>query len=407
MKIKNCSICNSQTFEDLFTLGKLAFTGKFAKQNNFRIPNAPLNLVMCKKCKLVQLDSNFNPRYLYSEDYGYRTGINKTMTNHVKEIVIAANKIVKLKKNDKVLDIASNDATLLSYYKKNLIRVGIDPLNNKYKNFYKNIDFKISEFFSYHALKKKKINFKFKVISALSMFYDLKNPGLFLKNVKKSLDIDGIFILEHADLLSIVKNCLFDTICHEHLEYYSSKIIISLMEKNSLRVFDIRSNDINGGSMCYFICHHAAKFKSNKKKIEEILKVEKKFKLENKKTFKNFFLRINDVGKKLNNLINSINFKKQKIHGYGASTKGNVLLQYFKISNKSIEFVSDRNPLKIGLYTPGTKIKIISEENSRKMMPDYYLVLPWHFKNEILKREKKMRLNGTKFIFPLPNLKVL
>jgi len=407
MKIKNCRICNSQTFEDLFTLGKLAFTGKFAKQNNFRIPNAPLNLVMCKKCKLVQLDSNFNPRYLYSEDYGYRTGINKTMTNHVKEIVIAANKIVKLKKNDKVLDIASNDATLLSYYKKNLIRVGIDPLINKYKNFYKNIDFKISEFFSYHALKKKKINFKFKVISALSMFYDLKNPGLFLKNVKKSLDIDGIFILEHADLLSIVKNCLFDTICHEHLEYYSSKIIISLMEKNSLRVFDIRSNDINGGSMCYFICHHAAKFKSNKKKIEEILKIEKKFKLENKKTFKNFFLRINDVGKKLNNLINSINFKKQKIHGYGASTKGNVLLQYFKISNKSIEFVSDRNPLKIGLYTPGTKIKIISEKNSRKMMPDYYLVLPWHFKNEILKREKKMRLNGTKFIFPLPNLKVL
>lgn len=407
MKIKNCRICNSQTFEDLFTLGKLAFTGKFAKQNNFRIPNAPLNLVMCKKCKLVQLDSNFNPRYLYSEDYGYRTGINKTMTNHVKEIVIAANKIVKLKKNDKVLDIASNDATLLSYYKKNLIRVGIDPLINKYKNFYKNIDFKISEFFSYHALKKKKINFKFKVISVLSMFYDLKNPGLFLKNVKKSLDIDGIFILEHADLLSIVKNCLFDTICHEHLEYYSSKIIISLMEKNSLRVFDIRSNDINGGSMCYFICHHAAKFKSNKKKIEEILKIEKKFKLENKKTFKNFFLRINDVGKKLNNLINSINFKKQKIHGYGASTKGNVLLQYFKISNKSIEFVSDRNPLKIGLYTPGTKIKIISEENSRKMMPDYYLVLPWHFKNEILKREKKMRLNGTKFIFPLPNLKVL
>ena len=407
MKIKNCRICNSQTFEDLFTLGKLAFTGKFAKQNNFRIPNAPLNLVMCKKCKLVQLDSNFNPRYLYSEDYGYRTGINKTMTNHVKEIVIAANKIVKLKKNDKVLDIASNDATLLSYYKKNLIRVGIDPLINKYKNFYKNIDFKISEFFSYHALKKKKINFKFKVISALSMFYDLKNPGLFLKNVKKSLDIDGIFILEHADLLSIVKNCLFDTICHEHLEYYSSKIILSLMKKNSLRVFDIQSNDINGGSMCYFICHHAAKFKSNKKKIEEILKIEKKFKLENKKTFKNFFLRINDVGKKLNNLINSINFKKQKIHGYGASTKGNVLLQYFKISNKSIEFVSDRNPLKIGLYTPGTKIKIISEKNSRKMMPDYYLVLPWHFKNEILKREKKMRLNGTKFIFPLPNLKVL
>jgi len=329
------------------------------------------------------------------------------MTSHVKNVVIEANKIVKLKKNDKVMDIASNDATLLSFYKKNLIRVGVDPLVNKYKNFYRDINFKISDFFSYRALKKRKINFKFKVISALSMFYDLKDPDLFIKDVKKFLDNDGIFILEHADLLSIVKNCLFDTICHEHLEYYSSKIIMDLMKKNSLRVFNIKSNDINGGSMCYFICHSDAKFKSNKKKIAQILKEEKKYKLENKETFKKFFLRINKEGKKLKNLINKINYKKQKIHGYGASTKGNVLLQYFKISSKSIEFISERNPLKFGLYTPGTKIKIISEENSRKIKPDYYLVLPWHFKSEILKREREIRLSGTKFIFPLPNLKIL
>jgi len=407
MKIKNCRICKSQSFEKLFGLGKLNFTGKFAKKKNIKIPSAHLNLVMCKNCKLVQLDSNFNLKFLYAGDYGYRTGINQTMTSHVKNVVIEANKIVKLKKNDKVMDIASNDATLLSFYKKNLIRVGVDPLVNKYKNFYKDINFKISDFFSYRALKKRKINFKFKVISALSMFYDLKDPDLFIKDVKKFLDNDGIFILEHADLLSIVKNCLFDTICHEHLEYYSSKIIMDLMKKNSLRVFNIKSNDINGGSMCYFICHSDAKFKSNKKKIAQILKEEKKYKLENKETFKKFFLRINKVGKKLKNLINKINYKKQKIHGYGASTKGNVLLQYFKISSKSIEFISERNPLKFGLYTPGTKIKIISEENSRKIKPDYYLVLPWHFKSEILKREREIRLSGTKFIFPLPNLKIL
>jgi len=159
--------------------------------------------------------------------------------------------------------------------------------------------------------------------------------------------------------------------------------------------------------MCYFICHNNAKFKSNKNRIKKVLNDENKFKLENKKTFVKFFTRINEVGKKLNNLIYKINFKNQKIHGYGASTKGNVLLQYFNISNQSVKFISDRNPLKFDLFTPGTKIKIISENKSRNMLPNYYLVLPWHFKKEILSREKKIRSKGTKFIFPLPNLKVL
>ena len=407
MKIKNCRICKSLSFEKLLSLGTMSFTGKFAKTKNSKIPKAHLNLVMCRKCKLVQLDRNFDPKYLYSGDYGYRTGINQTMTNHVKDIVKQATKIAHPKKHDYVMDIASNDATLLNFYSSNLTRVGVDPLVNKYKKFYIKVDYKISDFFSYKVLKKKKIKKKFKIISALSMFYDLKAPDLFVKDIKKSLHQEGVFILEHADLLSIVKNCLFDTICHEHLEYYSSKIIINLMKKNSLRVFNIKSNDINGGSMCYFICHNDAKYKSNKNRIKKILIDEKKFKLESKITFVKFFSRINQIGKKLNNLIGKINLKEQKIHGYGASTKGNVLLQYFNISNKSVKFISDRNPLKFGLFTPGTKIKIISEKKSRTMFPNYYLVLPWHFKREILLREKKIRSKGTKFIFPLPNLKVL
>ena len=227
------------------------------------------------------------------------------------------------------------------------------------------------------------------------------------KDIKKLLHIDGIFILEQADLLSIVKNCLFDTICHEHLEYYSSKIIINLMKENKLRVFDIKNNDINGGSKCYFICNENAKFKSNTKKINYVLREEKRFKLEDNKTFEKFYLRINSIGKQLNKLIDKINLKEETMHGYGASTKGNVLLQYFNISNKSMKFISERNAQKFNLYTPGTKIKIISEKNSRRMLPEYYLVLPWHFKKEILAREKNIRSKGTKFIFPLPKLQIL
>ena len=245
MKIKECRICKKKKFLSLFTLGNLSFTGKFAKNFKSSIPKKNVSLVICESCKLVQLDQNFSPKYLYGKDYGYRTGINQTMTNHVKMIVKEAKKISRIKKGDYVLDIASNDGTLLNFYSKNLIRVGIDPIINKFLPFYKNINFKINDFFNLKALQKKKIDKKFKVISALSMFYDLKDPNSFLIDIKKILHKDGVFILEHADLLSIIRNCLFDTICHEHLEYYSTNVIINLMKKNSLRVFDIKRNNIN------------------------------------------------------------------------------------------------------------------------------------------------------------------
>ena len=406
MKIKRCRNCKGMKFTKLFSLGKMSFTGKFTNNFKTNIPKAYIELIMCNSCKLVQLDRNFNPKYLYDDNYGYRTGINTTMTNHVKLVVDEAVQLVELKKNDAVLDIASNDGTLLSFYKKNIFRVGTDPLVKKYKRNYKKIDIGISDFFSFESIKKKKINKKFKVITALSMFYDLPDPNKFLKDIKKVLHEEGILILEHADLLSIIKNCQFDTICHEHLEYYSSKIILELTKKNQLRTFNIKSSNINGGSKRYFICHNESKYK-NDSKIKKILKEELKFKLSKAETFNTFFKVINSQKKKLIRLIKKINHKGEVIHGCGASTKGNVLLQYFNITNKHIKFVADRNPQKYNKYTPGTKIKIISEKLSRKIQPDYYLVLPWHFKNEILKREQIIKKKGTKFIFPLPKLKII
>ena len=407
MKITSCRNCKSKYFSKLFTLGKMCFTGKFPKNLTTNIPKVVISLIMCKSCKLVQLDRNFNPKYLYDTNYGYRTGINATMTQHVKGVVKESIKIVKLKKKDSVLDIASNDGTLLNFYKKNIFRVGIDPLIKKYKNQYKNINFGIQEFFSYKAIQKKKINKKFKIITALSMFYDLPNPNRFLRDVKKVLDKEGIFVLEQADLLSIIKNCQFDTICHEHLEYYSNKLIIELMNKNELRVFNLKANTINGGSMRYYVCHNDSKYKNNYKKINKILREEIKFKLDKPDTFNDFFKLINVQKKKLLKLINKIIKKKEIIHGYGASTKGNVLLQYFGISSNKIRYIADRNPQKVNLYTPGTKIKIVSESFSRMCKPNYYLVLPWHFKKEIILREKRAIKNGSKFIFPLPKMKVV
>ncbi len=405
MRIKQCRNCKSKKLTTLFSLGNLCFTGKFSSLKG-NIKKKPVTVVLCKSCELVQLAHNYNLKYLYGPDYGYRTGINRTMTDHVKKITQTLAKKTSLKKNDLVLDIASNDGTLLNSYKKNIIKFGVDPILNKYKKNYKKIRYSISGFFSASKVKEKTKK-KFKIISALSVFYDLLNPNKFLRDVKTLLLPEGVFLLEFADLASIIKYKMFDTICHEHLEYYSSKVIINLVKKNDLRVFDIKQNFINGSSKQYYICHKNSKIKSKSKIIKKTLMSESKLKLNTVKTFKEFIRKINFLKTRLNNKIKYIRRNNQIIHCYGASTKGNVLLQYFNIDNKKISFAAERNKNKYGLVTPGSKIKIISEENSRKMKPDYYLVLPWHFKKEILKREKNTLRTGTRFIFPLPNFEII
>ena len=210
MKIFKCRICNSKQLSKLFSLGNMSFTGKFPKSAKTNVPKDDLNLAICKNCKLVQLDRSFNPKYLYSKDYGYRTGINKTMTMHVKSVVNAALTLVKPIEKDYVLDVASNDATLLNFYNKKFTTVGVDPLVKKHKKFYNKVNYKLSNFFSYDLLKKNKLNKKYKIITVLSMFYDLQDPKNFIKDIFKVLHKDGVFILEHADLLSIIKNYLFN-----------------------------------------------------------------------------------------------------------------------------------------------------------------------------------------------------
>tara|TARA_B100001057_G_scaffold280611_1_gene281031 strand:- start:1494 stop:2711 length:1218 start_codon:yes stop_codon:yes gene_type:complete len=405
MKIKECRICKKTKLKELFSFGNLCFTGKFPTKNQ-KIEKKPITLVICKNCELVQLGHSFNLKYLYGPDYGYRTGINKTMLNHVNKVVKNLSVKTKLKKNDFVLDIASNDGSLLKYYDKKINTFGIDPILNKYKKEYKKINFKIADFFSANKVTKFTKQ-KFKIITALSVFYDSEDPDKFIKDVKKLLSINGIFLLEFADLASIIKFKMFDTICHEHLEYYSSKVIINLCKKNNLKVFDIKQNDINGASKQYYISHQDSTYKTNIKIINRVLNSEKKLNLSKEKTFKNFFKIINKSKIQLNKFLKNAKKLGKKVHGYGASTKGNVLLQYYKINNTIVDFIAERNENKYNLFTPGTKIKIISEYLSRAYNPDYYLVLPWHFKKEILLREKKIRRKGTKFIFPLPKLTII
>jgi hypothetical protein len=406
-KIKTCRNCNKKKLQRLFSLGNLSYTGKFPKKKNINIPKSEITLVKCGSCHLVQLDRNFNPNYLYDNNYGYRSGINQTMIDHLKNTTSFLSKKVKIQNGDYVLDIASNDGTLLNSYKKKVIKVGVDPIINKFKSFYKNIHYPINSFFSYKEILKKKIKNKFKIITALSVFYDVKNPNKFLNDISRIINKkNGIFLLEHADLYSIIKNNLFDTICHEHLEYYSVEVIVQMMIKNNLRVFSISHNEINGGSKTFLICHKDANYRTNPMIIKKYINLENKLGVKNKKCYQNLFKRIVKLRKMLMLIIKKINEEKKIIHGYGASTKGNVLLQFYNITKKQIPFIADRNLKKNNCYTPGTKMKIISESKSISLKPNYYLVLPWHFKKEILVREKKNIESGIKFIFPLPNITI-
>ena len=237
------------------------------------------------------------------------------------------------------------------------------------------------------------------------MFYDIKNPNLFLDQVKRCLNDEGIIIIEVADLYLTLKKNIFDTICHEHLIYYSFGSMSKLTLENNLKIIKHSYNNINGGTSRYFIVKKN-NMKFNEQNLSNVIKNEKKIKLNNLITYKKFFKKIEKIKVNIKKLLLKVKKQKKVIHGYGASTKGNVLMQFFQIDSKLLDLIADRIHLKIIFIPPGSKIKIVSESISRRKKPDYYFVLPWHFKKEILKREKRIRKNGTKFIFPLPNLKI-
>ena len=403
MKIKFCRSCKSKKIKEIFDFGKLAHAGVFPIEKNKNIKKEYLKVLYCENCSLVQLDRNYSLNYMFGKNYGYKSGTNEIMKNHLKNLVKKIQLDFNLERNDKVLDIASNDGTLINYYDKNLIRCANDPLINKFSKNYKHIKFKFSDFFSAEKILKKIKNFK--VITALAVAYDLQKPNVFFKGIKKLLAKDGILILEVADLYLTQKNNVFDTFCHEHLEYYSFKSINRILNKNGLKVFKHQFFDINGGTSRYFVCH-LDNSKSIDKSVNQLENLENRNKVNSINSMKVFFRKVKILKKKTNNLLKSIKRKSKIIHGYGASTKGNVLLQYFNINDSIIDFIAERNKEKFNKFTPVSNIKIISEERSRRLKPDYYFVLPWHFKKGILKREKKLLKKNIKFIFPLPTLHV-
>jgi len=406
--ITKCRVSNSKNLISILDLGDQYFTGVFPNSKSDKLESGRLELVWCPESNLLQLKHSYPLSKMYGDNYGYRSGLNQSMVKHLNEKVLNLSGMVNLHSNDLVIDIGSNDATLLKAYdQKDIYKIGIDPSGGKFKRFYTDGLTLIEDFFPTSLLEPKLKNKKAKIITSIAMFYDLEDPLRFVREIADNLHIEGIWHLEQSYMPSMLQANAYDTICHEHLEYYTLQNIQDLVEQCGMKIIDVQLNDINGGSFAVSVAHKKSKIESNSNAINSLLNTEKLAGFDSLEPFQEFKTRVFQHRTELKKLIETLNNEGKKIIGYGASTKGNVLLQFCDFSEIDIPFIAEVNEDKFNCFTPGTNIPIISEKEAKKMKPDYFFVLPWHFKENILSREKEFIDNGGKFIFPLPYIEIV
>lgn len=402
-RITECRICGNKNLKTVVDLGEQFLSGRFPKIGTPDPPKAPLMLVQCIGrgcCGLVQLAHKIPLDELYGDGYGYLSGTNMMMKKHLGEIAEKAASLVKIKKGDTILDIGSNDSTLLRAYNNDGLKVGMDA--SHFQKYYtgSHIVF-IPGFFSSSLFESWKPIKKPKIITSIAMFYDLPDPNQFVSDIKSTLHEDGIWILEQTYLPEMIKKNAFDSICHEHLEYYALEQIKWLLDKHGLRITGFDFNDTNGGSIQIIVCHKESTHRDLSDVIDDLLDIEKRQGL-NYKIFD--MQKINNIKQRLVSFLKEEKSIGKSIHLYGASTKGNVLLQYMSIDYQIVSLAIDINPGKRGCWTPGTHIPIMS---TGYLKPDYYLVLPWHFREGFIEKEHAYLKSGGKLIFPLPEPEIV
>jgi len=421
MDIKNicqtkqtCRICGSKNLKPVVDLGGQCISSVFVNdQFDDRLQSTyPLELVRCADpggCELVQLRHSISPRVLY-DYYGYRSGINEAMQRNLQEIADTAASMVSLKAGDIVCDIGCNDGTLLDSFKSaGTDLLGIDPAPNVVAFAREKGIEVVCDFFSKRVYEAVRPGKKAKIITSIAMFYDLDAPAGFVRDVAEIMADDGVWVVEMVYLPSILKNNAFDAICHEHLAYYTLRQVEWLLLSQNLAVYKIELNNVNGGSIRLFIRKQTAGpvSKETVLQLEQIRTTELALMLDSDIPYKKFYQSICAIRKDLRRLLKRLHSDGKTVYIYGASTKGNTVLQFCGIDERLVPKAADRNPEKWSTKTPATNIEIISENQARDERPDYFLALPWHFIKEFCKREAAFLARGGLFIIPLPEVKVL
>jgi hypothetical protein len=407
-KINKCRVSGDTHLVSILDLGRQTLTGVFPTSPNAEVTSGPLEMVWCPSSGLVQLRHSYNPNEMYGENYGYRSGLNQSMVEHLTNKVGYLERIAGVESGDTVLDIGSNDSTTLrAYQTPGLKRIGIDPTGAKFARFYSDDIKLVPEFFSAGAFRNVSSQ-SAKVVSSIAMFYDLEDPVAFARQIREVLADDGVWHFEQSYMPSMLRTNSYDTICHEHLEYYSLGVVAKILDAADLRLIDVVMNNVNGGSFAVTATPKAnTTLKSNASVIDWLLEQEERMGLSTPKPFRDFEERVFRHRDDLTRLVQSLLADGKTIVGYGASTKGNVMLQFCGFTSKDIPFIAEVNEEKFGRVTPGSKIPIISEKEAAAMKPDYYLVLPWHFRGGIVQREKQYLADGGRMIFPFPEIEIV
>ncbi len=409
-EITHCRICRSRQLTPLLSLGEQCLTGVFPQHPEEQITCGPLELVKCggdPGCGLVQLRHSYDSTEMYGSNYGYRSSLNRSMVEHLESQVASLTARVPLQAGDLVLDIGSNDGTLLSFYPHGPTLVGMDPTADRFRAFYEPRIEAFAEFFSLAAFRAHFGERRAKIITSFAMFYDLEEPMKFVEQVAAILDDEGIWHFEQSYLPSMLSRNAYDTVCHEHVEYYGLRQIKWMMDRCGLKIIALDLNDVNGGSLGVTVAKTNSSYREDTVAVGALLKSEDDELLHTLAPYQGFKERLFQHRDNLLTLLADLSRQGARVLGYGASTKGNVILQFCGITTAHIPFIAEVNPDKFGRFTPGTHIPIISEAEAHAMNPDYLLVMPWHFRSNLVQREAGYLQRGGKMIFPLPEIEVI
>ena len=404
--IEECRICSSTDLKEVLALEPQYLSPTFVESNeNNALANikVPMTMVVCgnDECNLVQLRETTNPSLLYT-DYFYRSSTNDMMKEDLKKVVKRIQEEAPLGDEDIVVDIGANDCTMIQWFPENAKRIGVEPAQNiDWSTVDKSINI-VNDFFPSPKFKEALNGRKVTNFTSCAMFYDLDDPNAFVAAIKDNLDDEGVWCIQLSYALSMIKNMNFYDICHEHLEYYTLKTLRHLMKRNGLHLYHAETNRVNGGSALVFITHEDSK-RSDSTELKELLTEEESLGLYKPEAYEQFFQEMKDLSSKVRGHIISELSEGKKVLGLGASTKGNVLLQFFGIDKEMLPAISERQTMKVGLKTLGSDIDLISEEDARQQNPSCMLVLPWYFKEEIVSREQDYINSGGTLLFPMPH----
>lgn len=410
-EISACRICGNRQLDPVFDLGVQYLTGVFPKSAEAQraLTRGPLELVKCRAgsadaCGLLQLKQSYAAPEMYGANYGYRSSLNRSMVDHLHGRVRKILERRPLRDGECVLDIGSNDGTLLAAYPQAALRVGMDPTAEKFRKYYPPAVRLVTDFFSAARFAEAAGGRKAAVVTSIAMFYDLEQPLDFVRQVKDILADDGVWVFEQSYMPSMLETGSYDTICHEHVEYYGLAQIKWMLDRAGLRILDVELNAVNGGSFAITAARAPA---VEGPSVARLLDAERAAGLDAMAPYERFGKRALRHRAELTALIRGIKARGETILGYGASTKGNVILQFCGLGREDLPCIAEVNEDKFGAFTPGTAVPIVSEAEAKALRPDYLLVLPWHFRDNILQREAAYLRSGGKLVFPLPDIETV